>query len=415
MLFFLRDYKKIERHILFAITVEFLVQLINASFMAILPLYMMHDGYTDGDYAQFTSYRFLGVLTLALFVGLYIKKRNIKNLFYIAAIGVPLCALSILLSINFHIRWLIFVSHLCWGACFTFIQIPILPYILRNAKKETHTAAISLSYATWSFAGILSGLAIAVLNGINKQLFSEYNLLIAISVISFISILFVYKINHKEQLPYTIITTKNKFADFDWGVILKALIPTIIIAVGAGFTIPFISLFFTNVHHMSTALISFYNGIAALFVAAGALLVPYIKKTIGYKIAVPATQSVAVVALVCMATTQYYNHLSIAVCIAVGCFLLRQPLMNMAGPMTSELVMNYAGKRNREMVSALTSAIWSGGWFFSTGLFKLLVDKGYAYVSIFLITAVLYGVGVVWYYFLILDYNRKEKAGKIEP
>jgi MFS family permease len=414
MLHFLAEYKKIEKPILFAITAEFLIQLINASFMTILPIYMMQEGYTDGNYAHFTSYRFLGVLTLALFVGLYIKKRKIKNLFYIAAIGVPFWALNIILAVHFHLNWLIYLSHLCWGACFTFIQIPIFPYILRNAKKESHTAAISLSYATWSFAGIASSLIIATLNGLNQKLFSEFNLLIAISIISFIGIIFVYKINLTEQIPLPETKAKNRFSSFDWGVILKALVPTVIIAVGAGFTIPFISLFFTNVHHMSTAVFSFYNGIAALLVAIGAMLVPYVKRTIGYKIAVPATQSVSVIALVCMATTQYYNHLGIAAGIAVICFLLRQPLMNMAGPMTSELVMNYAGKRNREMISALTSAIWSGGWFFSTGLFKILYDKGYPYVSIFLITAVLYAIGVIWYYLLIIDYDRKEKAGEIE-
>jgi hypothetical protein len=95
------------------------------------------------------------------------------------------------------------------------------------------------------------------------------------------------------------------------------------------------------------------------------------------------------------------------------CFLLRQPLMNMAGPMTSELVMNYVGKKNQEMVSALTAAIWSGSWFISSVIFKILRQSGIAYVYIFMITAVLYAMGVIWYYALILDYSRREKAGLI--
>jgi hypothetical protein len=39
---------------------------------------------------------------------------------------------------------------------------------------------------------------------------------------------------------------------------------------------------------------------------------------------------------------------------------------------------------------------------------------GVSFVNVFLITAALYAVGVVWYYILILDYNKREKAGLIE-
>jgi hypothetical protein len=199
----------------------------------------------------------------------------------------------------------------------------------------------------------------------------------------------------------------------DWFIIVKALVPTLIIAVGAGLTIPFISIFFFNVHQLDTEQFSILNSLASVFVAIAAMLVPFVKKSVGYKIAIPTTQSFAVLALILLATTQFYASLSIAVYIAMFCFLLRQPLMNMAGPMTSELVMNYVGKKNQEMVSALTAAIWSGSWFISSVIFKILRQSGIAYVYIFMITAVLYAMGVIWYYALILDYSRREKAGLI--
>jgi hypothetical protein len=121
-----------------------------------------------------------------------------------------------------------------------------------------------------------------------------------------------------------------------------------------------------------------------------------------------------VIALALLATTEFYASLGIALVLAVICFLLRQPLMNVAGPMTSELVMSYVGKKNQEMVSALTAAIWSGSWFISSLIFKILRQSEWPYVYIFLITAFLYSIGVIWYYRLILDYNRREKAKEIE-
>ena len=37
------------------------------------------------------------------------------------------------------------------------------------------------------------------------------------------------------------------------------------------------------------------------------------------------------------------------------------------------------------------------------------------YVNIFLITAALYAFGVIMYYFLIVDYGKREKQGLIKP
>ncbi len=88
--------------------------------------------------------------------------------------------------------------------------------------------------------------------------------------------------------------------------------------------------------------------------------------------------------------------------------------MNMAGPMTSELVMNYVGEKNREITSALTAAIWSGSWVISGYMVKIMFSKGYPYVNIFLITAGLYAFGVLMYYFLIVDYGKREKKGLIK-
>lgn len=392
---------------------EFFIQLINASFMAVQLIYMQKAGFSDSEGAGFISFRFLGVLLLAVPLGLFIKGRKIKWLFYLSSFLVPLFGLLILYSISEKNHALLYISQLCWGTAFTFIQIPIMPYILRNCKKDQQTEAISLSYSTWSFAGIVSGIAIYLLSAIDPVLFSDRNILAIIAISGFASIYYVSKINVKEHVPM-MKTSRMDLSDFDWLVIFKALVPTMIIAVGAGLTIPFISIFFYNVHHMDTEHFAMLNAVASVFVALGAMLVPQVKRGIGYKVAIPTTQSLAVLALVLLATTQFYAGMTIAVYVAIMCFILRQPLMNMAGPMTSEIVMNYVGKRNQEIVSALTSAIWSGSWFISSLLFKMLRETGFAYVNVFLITATLYGLGVVWYYFLILDYQKKEKLGLIE-
>jgi predicted MFS family arabinose efflux permease len=412
MLNFLSPYKTIERQILFVIVAEFFIQLVNATFMNMLPLYLNNLHYSKQEIAGFISFRFLGVFLLALPLGIFIKGKKVKPFFYASCIGVPTFALFIIYFTEQANVPMLYASQLLWGASFTFIQIPILPYILRLAAEKNQTASIALSYSTWSFAGIVSGILIALLDYLNPELFNERMVLIIFSVFGFAGIAMLLLARIKED-DLEVEAKRGKayysLSQYDWRIIIKALIPTLIIAVGAGLTIPFISLFFQEVHGMNKGSFSVVSAIAALLVAWGALLVPVIKRNIGYKIAVPTTQSLAIVSLVALATTQYYNYVSISVVIAIVCYLLRQPLMNMAGPMTTEIVMNYVGEKNQEIVSALTSAIWSGSWFISGLLVQILFIQGFAFVNIFLLTALLYSVGVIWYMILIRDYEQKVK------
>jgi len=412
---FVDDYKRLEKPVLNVIISEFFIQLVNATFMNILPLYMTRKGFSDEEIALFITFRFLGVFILALPLGNLIKGKKLMPLFYLSNICVPLFGIAIVLSIAFQLKYLTLISLLLWGASFTFMQIPISPFILRNSKKENHTAGISLSYSAWSFAGISSGIIIAVLDKIHPTLFNEQFILLLFSILGFFGLFFLFQVKNFNEVVVEIQKTKTKSGEkTDWVLIFKALIPTLIIATGAGLTIPFISLFFDKVHHLDKGGFSVLSSIAAVLVAYSAMMVPKIKQKIGYKIAIPTTQSLAVISLVALATTQFYSQYSIAIIIAAGCYLLRQPLMNVAGPMTTELILDYVGEKNREITSALTAAIWSGSWVISGFMVKILFAHKFQFANIFLITSLLYAFGVIMYYLLILDYIKREKQGLIE-
>jgi len=415
---FIKDFLVIEKPVLNVIISEFFIQMVNATFMVVLPLYLEKLNYTNEEISTFLTFRFLGVFVLAWPLGKFIKGKKLMWLFAISNLCVPIFGLLSVISFVWKIKWLSIIFLFLWGASFTFMQIPVSPYILRNTKKENQTAAISLSYSTWSFGSIVSSVLIVILDKINPQLFNEYVILILFSIAGLGGVFYIFRAfkfkEIVEENNNNIEINNSEKNNTNWRLIIKALIPTLIIATGAGLTIPFISLFFSHVHHLDKGSFSILSAIAAILVAYGSLMVPQIKKSIGYKIAIPTTQSLAVISLAMMATTQYYNQYSIAVIIAAVCYILRQPLMNMAGPMTTEIVLNYVGKNNREITSALTAAIWSGSWVISGLMVKFLFSHQFQFVNIFLITSLLYAFGVFMYYFLILDYNKREKEGLIE-
>lgn len=379
--------------------------------MAIMLIYMEKVGYKDHQSASFVSFRFLGVLLFAFPLGLLIKGRKIQPYFTISSIATPILSLLILEAISNQIDLLLYVSLFLWGISFTGIQITALPYILRNAKKETHTEAITLSYSTWSVAGIISGLIIFTLNFINPILFDEKLILQIISILSFGCAIFIFNIKHKEIVPE--VTNLLNLKDFDWFTIIKALIPTLIIATGAGLTIPFIGLFFFKIHGLDSNQFAILSSFATGVVVVLVLFVPIIKQKLGYKLAIPLTQSIAIIALIILAFTEIMPYW-FAIYLAMFAYVIRQPLMNMAGPMTSDIVMKYVGEKNREMMSALTAAVWSGSWFISSIIFQILRKIGFQYIYVFLITAGLYSIGVLIYFLLILDFEKKVKAGEIE-
>ena len=95
MLKALSAYKKLDKEIIYCITAEFFVQLIDAAYLTILLVYMAKVGYSDTVSADFFGYRFLGVLLFSFPLGFYIKGRKIRPLFYVSAIGTPLLSIAL--------------------------------------------------------------------------------------------------------------------------------------------------------------------------------------------------------------------------------------------------------------------------------------------------------------------------------
>ncbi|HRH12163.1 MAG TPA: hypothetical protein PLU73_11645, partial [Bacteroidia bacterium] len=189
-----QEYRQLEKSVLNVIISEFFIQMVNATFMNILPLYMLREGFSNEEIAMFITFRFIGVFILAIPMGKFIRGKKLLPLFYVSNICVPVFGIAIVFAIAFKLKILTIISLLLWGASFTFMQIPIAPFVLRNSSPLHHTAGISLSYSTWSFGGIISGILIAVLDLIDPVFFNEKLILLLFSIIGLGGIFFLNKI-----------------------------------------------------------------------------------------------------------------------------------------------------------------------------------------------------------------------------
>lgn len=402
-------YKKVPRHIFQLIAAQFFVQGINTAFFLLLNYYMANEGFADYEVADVLSYRFLAVFCLAFPIGLFIKGRRLKPFFYIATIATPLVSHLLLFAIDAGWTQVVNASAMLWGLAYTCMQITVLPFILLNADKEAHSESISLSFLSFSGTICIIGITNFLLTQIDPVFFTEKRVLQGVSTLGLGGAFFVARIKLPEQLSKKVPLSKV-LNGYDWGTIFKALIPTLIIAIGAGFTIPVINLFFLNVHGLPSDQFSLVGSLTFFLVVMTVAVMPYIRRNFGYKVAITFFQSASIFMLFALATTEYYAELPFALGIAIGAYVLRQPLMSAAAPMTSELTMYYVGTRNQEIMSALNASIWSGSWFISMKIFGFLRQMEFKYVSIFLITVGLYVLGVAWYAYLIRQYERGTMA-----
>ena len=398
-----KQYLQLEEHVLLMIKSEFFIQLIGAAFFLILNIYLSKMGFSDPEIANFISYRFLAVILLAFPLGIYIKGKPLKPFFIVGALGVPIVAIAIVIAIKYNYHLFLPLLFVFWGFVFTLFQVSSLPYIMRNTTVSNQSHAIALSYSTHSFGAIFSGLLIFVCGQFMTEI-DEGKILLAISIIGFISSYYLFKIKIDVVEPSNM---GIQWKSYDWSLLVKAIFPTLIIAVGAGLTIPFINLFFFHNFKIDSSTFAMIGAVASILVASLSLLVPNFKNRFGFKKGITYSQTISIFALIALATTEFFNQYFWAFPLAVMCYWIRTPLMNMAAPMTSELTMNYVGAKNQEMLSAITAAIWSGSWFFSSQIFRFLIQQGLPFAHIFYITAILYALGVIMYYILIIDYEKK--------
>lgn len=413
----LQRFLAIPTPVLLVLGAQLLLNLVNGSLMLTFNIYLRKLGHDDGFIAGITAYRFLPVLVLSLPLGIFLRGRRLRGFFLTAAALLPIATWCMLIAAREDNHVLLALATGAWGVGLMTMQVGILPFIIRHATEETRTEAISLSFAAWSLSLLATGVASSCLGAVGSfesggfvWVFDEPGILRLMVIASLGALPLLLMVEERSASDERKLRLWQARKEYDWALIARASFPNLLIAVGAGLTIPFINLFFNEVFELDSHQFSLLGGAAGIPVLAGFLVNPYVRRRFGYTTAIVLSQSLAVFFLVIMALTELNQGVPGMLWVAASCYLIRQPLMNMASPITSDLAINYVGKRNRELMSALGASIWSGSWFISAKIFQYLRSSEFPYYQIFLITAALYLTATSCYWLLIRDYDRLTRA-----
>lgn len=411
-------YKEIPSSTLRLIGGVFLLNLVNGSFILILNIYLRKTGFADDQIGSFTSYRFLGVFLFAFPFGIFIKGKALKPYFITASLLIPFAAFLMIESVKLGNPILIKTSFMLWGLGLMLYQVCTLPYLMRTTPKSVLSEAITLNFSVWSLAIIVTGMCINILTKIGSIslfgktfLWDEYHIILLFIVISLSGFFLISSM--KESKPRSASSEfKNNFStlllDYDWFLIIKAIVPTMLIAIGAGLTIPYINLFFYSIFGMDSAQFGLLGSFASAMGFVALLLAPTLKRKYGYNISIISTQTIGIVLLIILIFTELFSTIEGIIFIAIIAYIFRQPMMHISSPITSELMMKYVGEKNQELISAVNSSIWSATWFISAKIFQYLRELNFEYYKIFSLTAVMYSIGVLLYFFIIREYNLRK-------
>lgn len=416
----LESYRTLPKCVLQFAAGQFLINLINSAQFLLLNLFLKERGLDDPAIAALTSHRFLATFFLALPAGLWLRGKPLRKPLVIGAILFPLTALASLETVQHGQLPAASVSFITMGFAGLVLNVASTPMMMRLAPKHQSSEALSLLFATWGAASICGGVLSSVLQSIGRieignlhLVLNEYSTLLILTFCG-LGAPFLYA-----RLPDPVPGKKSTrhwlhVHREDFPVLLRALLPTLCIATGAGLSIQFLNLFFSNVYQLDSAKYSIFGSISHVLVFATGLIVPEVRRRLGWRGAILGVQSAGIVMLTIMGLTELWKDAIWALPVALACFIFRQPLMNMAGPSTSELSMSYVGERNRELMSACGGAIWSGAWWLAARVFETLRSHDLPYWQVFLTTAVLYVFGTFSYNGLIRAVERKE-AEEVMP
>lgn len=294
------------------------------------------------------------------------------------------------------------------GLFMAFVQVSGVPFLAENSKPSERVQMFSIYFALMTVANVVGSL----LGGVISDVFQTILDMEAVYAIrwSLLAGAFIYscglipllslksrsteieeKVSHDPLVPANDINLKKNLI-----VIFHFSFASLLIGLGSGLVVPYLNLYFSNRFDASNTYIGLILSLGSAMTAVAMLIGPMLVRKVGKVKALIIFQVLSIPFLI---LTAYTTSLFLA---AIG-FLLRQALMNAGNPIQSAIAMEVVHDKYKGLANSLNQGVFNVGWATMGPLAAGLVVAfgsywGYAYA--FTITAGLYIVSSIYYYFI---------------
>ncbi|MFH2056875.1 MAG: MFS transporter, partial [bacterium] len=328
---YLADLKLITRNVKLFLVGGLLVGVLSAFMMLLLNLYFKDIGYGEGFIGQVLSMYALGGVVAAIPAAYVIARFKLKPLLIGSTL---LLSASFALMVGAELQVLILSTSFLLGMLLTLLRVAGGPFIMRNSTEQERTLLFSLSFANFIVAGILGSLGGGWLQEVSLDLTGD----VALSYRY--TLWFSAGVAVLAVVPFSLITAKAPLPDEvkktfslaalrrKWRLFFRLTFPHFLVGAGAGLIIPFLNLYFRNRFGLTPPQIGVYYSILQAIMLVAVLTGPILRRRFGFIRTVVITE---VLSIPFMAALCYTENLTLA----VGAFLLRGALMNMAQPVSN--------------------------------------------------------------------------------
>jgi len=170
----------------------------------------------------------------------------------------------------------------------------------------------------------------------------------------------------------------------------KLVLPMLLTSLGAGLVMPFMNVFFREVHHQPDPVIGTLFAWGSLAMGIGLLVAPPLAERTGKIQLVVITQALSIPFLILLGFSPIFW-------IGAATYYVRLALMNMSSPVYQTFIMEHVEPSARATVASLTSMAWNFGWAFSPTISGWLQVR-YGFGPPFIGTIILYTISVIMYW-----------------
>jgi MFS family permease len=295
-----------------------------------------------------------------------------------------------------------FAMNMLMGAGQSLSAVTMSPFLMENSGMQERTYLFSLSVGLQTAAGAVGNWV----GGYLPTWVGQARGVSPTSSVAYAGALSVIAVGAAIALvPLFWLTTPNLrrsqraiFTPFQYATkhpmeLSKLILPMLLISLGAGLIMPFMNVFFRNVHLVSDPVIGTLFAWGSLAMGIGIILAPPLADRLGKVQLVVITQGLSIPFLAILGYSPWFWMSATA-------YYIRLTLMNMGGPVYQAFVMERVEEESRATVASLVSMANNFGWAFSPTISGLLQVK-YGFNPVFMMTIILYSIAVFlyWYFF----------------
>lgn len=375
-------------------------------FRLLFNFYVLSLGYNEALVGSLITVSSFTALLAALPMGYLADLVGRKNSLLLSG---ALLSASVLAIVIWPSEGMLYAMNVVSGLGQSLAAVTMAPFMMENSGEEERTYLFSFSsglqmamasVGSWiggylpSWIGLTRGVP-----AVSSQAYAGALLVVSITFAIGLIPLAMLRTPRLQRSERSVFAPLS-YASKQPSLLGKLILPILVTSIGAGLIMPFMNVFFRQVHHQPDPVVGSLFAWGSLAMGIGLLLAPPLANRMGKIQLVVATQALSIPFLIILGFSPIFWLSTMA-------YFIRLALMNMSTPVYQTFVMEQVEPSARATVASLVSMAWNFGWTLSPTISGILQVR-YGFGPPFLGTIILYTISTLLYWAFFLR-GRQER------